>query len=253
MGTFSVAAMTFSLSALGGPLFSGVLIDQLGHVAAYVAMTAFASAGGAMLWWASRKYKVAPAAAEAHAPGRRVFDLLHDKALRAVFLVSGLLSMAWDMFIFLAPLHGVAVGLTATATGTVVAAFSAGTFAIRLCLAFISRRLTEWRIMSLALLVTGGGFVVFPLMHGFWPLAVAAFLLGMSLGASQPVSMSLVYRTCPPHRAGEAVGVRVAITSFCQTALPMVFGLGAAVGVVAVFWCASILLLAGGTTAARRA
>jgi MFS family permease len=117
----------------------------------------------------------------------------------------------------------------------------------------MSRRLSEWRIMSLALFVTAAGFVAFPLMHGFWSLAGAAFLLGMSLGCSQPVSMSLVYRTSPPHRAGEAVGVRAAITSFSQTALPMLFGaLGSAVGLVAVFWCASILLLAGGATAARR-
>lgn len=253
MGAFSVVAMTFSLSALAGPLISGFVIDQLGYAAAYLAMAMFACASAALLWWAARRYSVVPAPAASHA-GARVFDLLEDRGLRPVFLVTGLLSMAWDMFIFLAPLHGVAAGLTATAIGTVVAAFSAGTFAIRLGLPFMSRRLSEWRIMSLTLFVTAVGFVAFPLMHGFWPLAGASFLLGMSLGCSQPVSMSLVYRTSPPHRAGEAVGVRSAITSFCQTTLPMLFGgLGAAVGVVAVFWCASILLLVGGSTAARRA
>jgi MFS family permease len=249
---FSLLATAFSLSALGGPLLSGIAIDQLGHRGAYLAMTVFAVASLLALWWATRRYSVPPVPDTARAKAH-VFDLLQDNGLQAVFVASGLLSMAWDLFIFLAPLQGVRSGLSATATGAIVAAFSAGTFAIRLVLPAIARRLGEWRIMAATLFVTAAGFVAFPLMQGLGPLATAAFLLGMSLGCSQPVSMSLVYRTSPPQRAGEAVGIRATITAFSQTALPMLFGaLGSAAGMVTVFWVASALLIAGGASAARR-
>lgn len=243
---FSIVGVALSLSALLGPLVSGFMIDLFGHVYAYGAMGVFAVAAGVQFAWAVRRYELAPVKGEG-SPRGRVWDLLADRGLRMVFILCVLLSMGWDTFSFLAPLHGVAAGLSATGTGIVVGSFAAGSFAVRLAIPTMARRLGEWRIIVLALFVTGAGFFVFPLLRSFWPLAAVAFVLGMSLGCSQPVSMSLIHRSAPPGRAGEAGGLRAAVVSFSQTTLPMVFGaLGTAVGLSAVFWCASLLLFAGG-------
>lgn len=242
---FSMLAMSLSLSGLVGPLTSGLAIDHFGFPHAYGAMAGFALASGALLWWASRRYHVRGEVLARHKRGH-FFDLLREPKLRAVFVVSGLLSMAWDLFSVLAPLHGVRTGLSATATGMVVASFSIGTFVVRMLLARLSRLAGEWRILTVALALTAAGFVAFPLLLGLWQLACAAFVIGMSLGCSQPLSMALVYRMAPPHRVGEAAGFRIAITSFSQTALPMFFGaLGAAVGFGAAFWVVSAALAAG--------
>ncbi len=84
----------------------------------------------------------------------RVMDLLSHAPLRAVFMVSALLSMGWDMFTFLAPLHGARLGLSATSTGLFMGAFGAGTFAIRLFLPMLAARSGEWNTLRWALFVT---------------------------------------------------------------------------------------------------
>jgi MFS family permease len=242
---FSVLAMSLSLSGLLGPLVSGLAIDHIGFRNTYIALAGFALTSGMLMRWAARRYHVEGQAAGRHKRGR-IGDLLSDPKLRAVFVISSLLSMAWDLFNFLAPLHGVRSGLSATATGMVVASFSVGTFAVRLLLPALSRVAGVWRILGVALVLTAAGFVAFPLLRGVWQLAGAAFVIGMSLGCAQPLSMALVYRTAPAHRVGEAAGFRIAITSFSQTALPMFFGaLGAAVGFGPAFWVVSVVLAAG--------
>ncbi|MGE4238868.1 MFS transporter [Ramlibacter sp.] len=248
---FAMLTMSLSLSALVAPLVCGYAIDHWGHAAGYAAMAGSTVISLSLLAWAVRKYRVAPMPAVAKSSGS-LLELIWHPNLRTIFMVSALLSMGWDTFGFLAPLHGVHAGLSATAIGVIVGIFAGGSFAVRLALPLLSRRLGEWRILCIALLVTGAGFVAFPVLTNFWALVAVAFVLGMSLGCAQPTSMSLIYRASPPERAGEAGGVRAAIVSSSQTALPMIFGaLGSAVGLAAVFWCTAALLIAGGARALR--
>lgn len=249
---FSAMAVAFSLSGLTGPMVAGIFIDHAGHRWAFLALCVFALASMALLRRAAARYRLAPFGDGAPARPRLV-DLLALRSLRAVFFISGLLSMGWDLFTFLAPLHGVRAGLSATHTGVLMGAFGVGTFTIRLLLPRISRGAGEWATMAGALLVTALGYLAFPLLSGFGPLLLASFLLGMSLGCGQPVSMALVHSHSPEDRIGEAVGVRSTITSASQTFLPMLFGaLGSAVGMIAVFWAVSVLLAAGSAFAIRR-
>ncbi len=249
---FSAMAVAFSVSGLTGPMLAGVVIDHAGHRWAFLTLCAFALASMALLRRAASRYRLASTGDGAQVRPR-LADLLAHRPLRAVFLVSGLLSMGWDLFTFLAPLQGVRAGLSATSTGVLMGAFGVGTFAIRLLLPRISRGAGEWATMAGALFVTALGYLAFPLLSDFGPLLLASFLLGMSLGCGQPVSMALVHSHSPEDRIGEAVGVRSTITSASQTFLPMLFGaLGSAVGMISVFWAVSVLLAAGGAFAIRR-
>jgi len=205
-----------------------------------------------LLRCARRRYppEPTPRAEQARA---RVADLLRHPPLRKVLAVSALVAMGWDLFAFLAPLQGVRAGLSATATGVVVGIFGAGTFAIRLMLPWVARRFGEWGAIRGALFVTALGYLAFPLLNSFAALLAAAFLLGMALGGGQPVSMSLLHMASPAGRAGEAVGVRSAITAASQTLLPLVFGaLGNAVGLGVVFWAVAGVLAVGGFASRQR-
>jgi predicted MFS family arabinose efflux permease len=249
---FSAMAMGFSISGLAGPLVAGVVIDHAGHRFAFLLLCVSTVASLLLLRHARRRYppEPTPRAEQARA---RVADLLQHPPLRKVLAASALISMGWDLFAFLAPLQGVRAGLSATATGVVVGIFGAGTFAIRLMLPWVARRFGEWGAIRGALFVTALGYLAFPLLDSFAALLAAAFLLGMALGGGQPVSMSLLHMAAPAGRAGEAVGVRSAITAASQTLLPLVFGaLGNAVGLGVVFWAVAGVLAAGGFATSRQ-
>ncbi len=250
--SFSMLALGFSLSGLTGPMVAGVVIDHFGHAAAFLGLVGFALVSLALLAPLLRG-RDAPPPREGPAEPPSAIALLRHAPLRAVLIVSGLLSMGWDMFMFLAPLHGVRSGLSATSTGLLIGAFGAGTFAIRLLLPVLTARMSEWRTLSWALFVTALCYLIFPLAGTLPLMLMAAFAMGLSLGCGQPMAMSLLHLTAPPSRAGEAVGMRTSIVSASQTLFPLLFGaLGSALGVGAVFWAGATVLASGGAFARRR-
>ncbi|MEY4651774.1 MAG: hypothetical protein RI884_355 [Pseudomonadota bacterium] len=249
---FGLMAMAFSLSGLIGPLLAGFLIDYGGHALAFGVLAVFPVVAALLLVLPRRL----PRAASAPAPVAQrapLGDLLRHPPLRAVFIVTGILTMGWDLFNFLLPLQGVRIGLSASAIGLVVGAFGAGSFTVRTAIPVLTRRYGEWRLLAGALILTAGCYVVFPFCESLPTLLPLTFILGMVLGCGQPLGMSLAHLTAPPSRSGEAVGMRSTITSVSQTVLPMLFGaLGSAVGLLPVFWAAAAVLGYGGMYASRQ-
>jgi MFS family permease len=247
---FGLMAVGFSASALVGPLLAGMAIDALGYRVAFLLLALPPLASAALLHGAP---VVRRALAAAPAAGRGIADLLKLPPLRAVLIVSALISSGWDLFTFLVPLHGARSGLSATAIGMVAGAFGIGSAVVRVALPWISRRVSEWKLLGTALVLAGAGYVAFPFCDTVGTMLPLALVLGMVLGCGQPVVMSLLHVTAPPERTGEAVGLRAAITSLGQTVLPLAFGaFGTALGMLPLFWAAAAFLGLGGGYAARR-
>ena len=74
-----------------------------------------------------------------------------------------------------------------------------------------------------------------------------AFVLGIGLGACQPMIMSLIHLSAPAGRTGEAVGVRTTVMNASHTVLPLTFGaLGAAFGgFIPIFWIIAACMTGG--------
>lgn len=100
---FGLMAVGFSASALVGPLLAGAAIDGIGYRRAFLLLALLPAAAAALLRGAPVLRRAAGAAP---AFGRGVADLLRLPPLRAVLIVSGLISAGWDLFTFLVPLHG---------------------------------------------------------------------------------------------------------------------------------------------------
>jgi MFS family permease len=121
---------------------------------------------------------------------------------------------------------------------------------MRVVLPSIARRMSEWPVLLRALAVTGVTYLVFPFATSLLPLMLLAFLLGVALGAPQPMLMSVLHAATPPHRVGEAIGLRTSLINLSQTAMPLLFGaLGSVVGMTPVFLGVAGAL-AGGCTVA---
>jgi len=248
---FSVVALGFSVSGFTGPMIAGFGIDRIGYPATFAIFAAMPLLPAAVL--GLNKLRLPPPHAHAAGPdaGHGIADLWRRRELRQIFIASGLLATAWDMFTFAIPIYGSRIGLSATSIGLVLGSFSAATFVIRTFIPALTRRLTAWPLLTVSLGVAGATYFLFPFAERAQPLMALAFMLGLGLGMSQPMVMSLLHNTAPQGRVGEAVGMRMTLINMSQTGMPLLFGaLGAALGMGPVFW-AMALLLSGGSVYAR--
>jgi MFS family permease len=95
-------------------------------------------------------------------------------------------------------------------------------------------------------------YSLFPLVLTVPLIAAIAFLLGLGLGASQPSLMSLIQKSTPDGRLGEALGVRTTVMNMSHTILPLFFGgIGTALGMGPVFWFMAATLGTAGLFAHR--
>jgi MFS family permease len=249
---FSWFALGFSISGFCGPLLAGFAIDGAGHRAAFLMLASFPVLATLVLH--GRRHAVPAASHAPHAGGeRRVGDLLREPRLRAAFLASAVLAMGWDLYTFVMPVHGSALGLSASVIGIIMGTFAAATFTVRLAMPALSRRLKEWPMVIAAMSIAGVSYALFPLAQGVALLMALSFLLGIGLGSAQPFIMSLLYAASPPGRQGEVIGVRTTMLNGSHTFLPLAMGaLGTALGMGPVFWSMAAFLFSGAGFALRR-
>ena len=235
--SFAWLAMGMSASGLLSPILTGTLIDHAGFAAVFLTASGFAAAGLLMFAVSFTKLPATLGAIQPTAQKTSSWDLLKVPALRNVLIVSALVSMAWDLQHYMFPVYGHAVGLSATEIGWLTGIFYSATFLVRFLMPWTSKHFTEWQFLVLTLAVGGAAYAVFPLFTTFGPLTVAAFILGLGLGSSQPNVMSLLHSEAPAGRVGEALGVRTMFTNGCHTVLPTTFGI-----LTGVFGAASIFI-----------
>lgn len=249
---FSLLALGFSTSGFFGPMIAGFAIDWIGHRRTFLLLGGFALL--TLVGLLARRIEIPRHhALEPAGEKRRLSDLFGNRTLRYVFLVSGVLSPAWDLFTFVVPIHGSQIGLSATQIGMILGAFGAAIFCVRLVVPLLLHRVSEWQMLVVAMLSTGTTFFVFPLVHGMPLLLALAFILGIGLGGAQPMIMSLLYSKAPAGRGAEAVGVRSLILNMSQTGMPLLFGaLGEALGMTPVFWAMAVCLVGSGCIARNR-
>ncbi len=252
MANFGWLALGFSISNFIGPTFTGIAIDSVGHANAFLLLSIFALVSFALLY---ARRAALPHVQHADQPRQSgsALDLLAHDELRRVFVVTGLLAAAWDLFVFVIPIYGTSIGLSASTIGFILGSFATATIIIRLALPWLSRRMREWSMITATLFVAAIAYALFPLVRTVPLLAAISFLLGLGLGATQPSVMSLLYALAPAGRAGEAVGVRSVVLNASHTVLPLAFGgLGATLGMSPVFWSMALALVGGGWFANRR-
>jgi predicted MFS family arabinose efflux permease len=174
------------------------------------------------------------------------FDLLRNANIRNAIIASGLISVAWDLYLFFFPIYGHSIGLSASSIGIIISMFSAAVFVIRVALPRLARMLSEFEILLYAIGFAGAALLLFPLFRDPYLLALASFVLGLGCGVGQPMSMSLIYSLSPAGRASEGAGLRVMFNHFTHLVVPLAFGaVGTAFGFAPVFVSCSALMLGG--------
>ncbi len=261
---FGLLSVGYSASGFIGPVSAGWLIDHVSgdrpHRAAFILSLALIMITFAVLRWRLRfREQVKPASAERQVKGR-VLDLLKTPQLRRLYIAVVMIASAWELQMFLVPVQGSKIGLSAGQIGMVLGAFSAATFTVRTLIPLLSKRFSEWQLIGLAKCVSAVVYLAFPLVSSHYGLIALSFALGFGLGVGHPSVMAVLHKVTPPGRLGEAVGLRMAMVTATQTALPTAFGaLGTALSTVLtgslvfapMFWGVAVMVGFGGVSALR--
>ena len=162
-----------------------------------------------------------------------------------LLFVNWLQAIAWDVHTFVLPILGHERGMSASTIGALLGAFAIAAAGVRMALPLIAEKLPEWKVMYGATLLAACALMVYPLMPGALTMGVCSVVLGVALGAVQPMVLSLLHQVAPPQRQGEAMALRVMTINFSSFLMPMLFGsIGAVTGVAGLFWlvCGALAL-----------
>ena len=243
---FGLLALGYSTSSIGGPLIAGFMIDHAGFRPTFALLTLLPLLPIAVLA-TGRLALPGPHPARAAQADASALDLIAHAELRRVFVINGMIAMAWELHTLFVPIYGNAIGLSASGIGLILAAFGAATFTVRLATPAIARRLPEQQVLTVALYIGAFVYLAFPFARNTATLMALSYCLGLGLGAGQPMVMSLLHSHAPPGRMGEAAGVRMSLTNSMAVAVPLVFGaVGGTVGLSPVLWSVGVFLATGG-------
>jgi MFS family permease len=242
---FSMLALAFSTSGFIGPVMAGFAIDSIGHRNTFLLCAIFMVIALVMIRRCrralSRLHKPTTGVQERHFK-----DLLRIPALLRIFVISGLMSMCWDLYSFVMPIHGSAIGLSASTIGLILGSFGCAIFLFRLILPWVVHRFNERTLLITTMILSGLMLALIPLVHSVPLLMVVSFVLGIGLGGAQPMIMAMLYEKAPPGRGAEAVGMRTQLLNITQAAIPLIFGaLGALLGMTPVFFAMAAAILWG--------
>jgi MFS family permease len=245
---FSWLGIAPSISHVIGPGGTGLLIDHLGYGFAF---SALAVAPLASLWIARFVPRETPRVLQMQAR-RPAWDLLATPMLRRLLLVNWCMSASWDVHAFVVPIFGHERGLSASAIGSVLAAFALAVTAIRIALPMLAHRLGEVQVLHAAMWLAALSFAFYPFAHTVWTMAACAITLGLALGCSHPMVMTTLHQITPESRHGEAIALRSITINLSSALMPLAFGaVGAALGAAGLFWTMATVV-SGGSLVARQ-
>ena len=249
---FALAATGTAASATLSPMLTGFAIDYAGFNWAFFLLALLPILSMQFVLFRrlpELKPRLAPARAAAQG---KITDLLRAPKMRHIYLINVVFAASWDIFLFMTPLYGASLQISASQIGLIISCFSCATFAVRLFAAPISRRFSSWQIMLICMAINGASSLMFGLV-GIVPLMmVFAFTMGLGQGLASPTTNTLLYEAAPPGRTSEVMGLRASAGMSLQFVLPMMAGaLGSLVGIAPLFWFIAALQI--GSAYASRA
>jgi len=236
---------TFWVSAgnVIGPIAGGFVADRFGFVAAFVIMLVVSAFSIAM----------STRIIEPPAPAERTVSLAnaHTAAL-GLLCLPGMAMVMFIAFLIIVPQslkqtyyplflreHDFGKSLI----GIIFAINHVAAMTVRPMLGELIRHHGAARVLIAATLFGSVGFTLIPTFPVLWAQFLATSFLGVSMGFTQPITMSLTAGAVDAGKLGIALGVRLTVQRVGMIAGPLLFGVGVARwGIGAGFYGAVIVL-----------
>jgi MFS family permease len=250
MQVFSWLGLAPALSNVVGPVLAGLLIDAAGFGAAFAVLAAMPVASLLAARWVPEQPGHCAASSHGDEKPPTAWDLFRSIPLLRLLMLNWMLSASWDVHAFALPLLGHDRGLSASVIGLILGLFAGAVTAVRLLIPLLAHRLGPPQVLSSAMLLTAAVFAAYPFASSAALMALCALVLGLALGAVQPMVMSTLHHITPTGRHGEVIALRSMVVNLSSTVMPLLFGLvGSTVGADPLFWFMGAVVAAGSVSA----
>jgi predicted MFS family arabinose efflux permease len=190
--------------------------------------------------------RVLPAGSGRTAPKGNMLESLRNPLIVRMLAVSALVQLGMDLFHFGIPLYGHAAGLSGSAIGWVLSMFSLASFGVRMLLPKLMAYTTELGLLAIAFWLSAAAFLLITVSSQPAVLAAVAFLFGLAIGCSAPLTMMLMLSHSPEGRSGESMGLRLTMNNVVRVIGPTLFGtVGSALGLFPMFVLCALTMAAG--------
>jgi MFS family permease len=239
---FSNFSLVGAVTNFVGPLVAGFSIDHFGYRYACLAVVALPLIALMLILTRGRIF---PGPRKA-APTAKSGTTLLDRNVVMMLATSSLVQLGTDVFQFYVPIYGHAIGLSATAIGSVLASFAAAAFVVRIFLARLVKTMDADKLLAYSICAGAIGFGLMPLFENSLALMMVAFIFGLGMGLGTPLTVILMFSRSAEGRSGQTLGVRLTANNSVRVFGPMVFGaVGSAFGIWPVFLINAVLMGSG--------
>ena len=218
-----IGILTFfnSVGIFAGPTLGGWMQTLLGVQGAFVGCAGLALLP-AILCFMLPDHPECDAASGA--PAVSIWELLHDRRVINVLVLSACTFFALDVMSTYFPLHCAAVGLTSAAIGYVLSAKGLAQMAIRVCLGQLCKRFGQQKVFAVSLTVGAISTALLGILNNFWLLIAMAVIVGMALGLTNPLTLMSVSDISTDQTRSRILALRLMFGFGAQAASPIVFG-----------------------------
>jgi len=239
---FANFSMIGAATSFFGPLIAGLSIDHFGYDWACLMTAALSLVVIVLLLVMGRLLPPAQGRIKGAATPRSWLD----RSVVLMLVTGGLVQLGYDLFQFYVPIHGHAIGLSASAIGTVLATLAIAAFIVRNFLARLAEKYPGEKLLLWVFLIGAAGFALVPFTTNAWVLGAVAFLFGLGMGIGIPLTVILMFANSSDGRSGRTLGLRLTVNNAVRMSGPMAFGaVGAVVGVSGVFWVLAGVMVVG--------
>ncbi|MFA9560213.1 MFS transporter [Evansella sp. AB-rgal1] len=174
------------------------------------------------------------------------FQLLKIKGMHQAMLVSMLTLAVREAMTTYFPLYGIEKGFSLTQIGLIIGIQGFAAMIIRLLQGKLLQAFSVKNILFICLFSSGCCLLSLYFFSDILIFSIAALLLGLGLGLTQPLSTVSVVNIAPVAFSAQALGIRLGGNRLSQLVSPLSFGMVAQWATVGfVFGIAAILLMGG--------
>ncbi len=206
-GMFAWLQMGTSVSAVTGPILVGFILDSYNFSTVYFCLAAIVGIGVVKSFNTDIPESVYKPK-DAKRTGV-IQEVIQDRSLLKIYLLSMATYFAWDCFSFLIPVLGIRYGYSATDIGFILSCFAIGTLIVRAFMPWISGKITELRTLCISYGLAAVVFFLFPIANGVLYSCLLSFIFGTLAGLWHPNIQNLILKKVGQERSGEASGLRL--------------------------------------------